>query len=345
MAPKYAKDQPSGFVNRIERVAIVGAGGTLGKYITEALIKTGNHTVTALTRADSTNKLPEGVTTVTVSYDDEQSLVDALRGQQVLIITMAIAAPPDTHSKLVRAAAEANVPYVMPNCWGNDTMNQKLQEDTLYGTRLIAARREIESLGVSKWITPVCGFWYEFSLGGSPDRYGFGFHDRTLVFFDDGETKINTSTWLQCGRGVASFLSLKLLPDDENDKEPAIDNWANNVFYISSFLVSQRDMFESVKRVTGTTDAEWKITYESSEERYKKAVQDLNDGNRRGFVRLLYTRVFYPNGGGDYETSKGIQNEILDLPKEDMDEATKEAIRLALSGELSYGDRRAGLGD
>lgn len=125
--------------------------------------------------------------------------------------------------------------------------------------------------------------------------------------------------------------------------EPAIENWANGTFYISSFLVSQRDMFESVKRVTGTTDAEWKITYESSEERYKKAVQDLHDGELNGFVRVLYTRVFYPNGGGDYETSKGLQNEMLGLPTEDLDEATREAIRLALSGELSAGDRKAGL--
>lgn len=86
-----------------------------------------------------------------------------------------------------------------------------------------------------------------------------------------------------------------------------------------------------------------KITYEDSEERYKKAVQDLHDGDHNGFVRLLYTRVFYPNGGGDYETSKGLQNEILGLPEEDLDEATKEAIRLPLNGELSAGDRKAGL--
>lgn len=120
----------------------------------------------------------------------------------------------------------------------------------------VAARGQIESLGVSKWIALVCGFWYEFSLGGTRDRYGFDFHDRSIVFFDDGNAKINTSTWLQCGRGVASFLSLKLLPEDENDKEPAIENWANGAFYVSSFLVSQKDMFESVKRVTGTTEAE-----------------------------------------------------------------------------------------
>jgi len=41
--------------------------------------------------------------------------VETLRGQQVLIITISVAAPSDTISKLVRAAAKAGVPYILPN--------------------------------------------------------------------------------------------------------------------------------------------------------------------------------------------------------------------------------------
>lgn len=139
---------------------------------------------------------------------------------------------------------------------------------------------------------------------------------------------------MQCGRAVASFLSLKLLPQDEGDKTPSIDNWANGVFYASSFLVSQKDMFESAKRVTGTTDADWTISREDSGERYRKAILDLQKGDAKGFVRLLYTRVFFPNGDGDYESRKGLQNDVLGLPAENLDEATREAIDLALCGGL-----------
>lgn len=103
----------------------------MGKYIAQELVKTGKHVVTALTRQDSTSKLPEGVNIVSVSYDDEQSLVSALKGQQALIITMAASAISDAHPKLVKAAAEAGVPYIMPNAWGNDPSEQKLQEDTM----------------------------------------------------------------------------------------------------------------------------------------------------------------------------------------------------------------------
>lgn len=88
--------------------------------------------MTALTRQGSTNKLPEGVSAVPVDYDDEQSLAAALQGQQALIITLSVAAPPDTQGKLVRAAAKAGVPHVLPNAWGQDIGNDALQKDVLF---------------------------------------------------------------------------------------------------------------------------------------------------------------------------------------------------------------------
>lgn len=108
------------------------AGGTLGKYIAEELMKTGKHIVTALTRSGSTNKLPEGVKPITVDYDDETSLVEAMKGQQILIITLAVTAPPGTQSKLIKAASKAGVSYIMPNAWGSDPLNKQLMEDTFF---------------------------------------------------------------------------------------------------------------------------------------------------------------------------------------------------------------------
>jgi hypothetical protein len=37
---------------------------------------------------------------------------------------MSVAAPSDTISKLVRAAAKAGVPYVLPNWFGRDAANK-----------------------------------------------------------------------------------------------------------------------------------------------------------------------------------------------------------------------------
>ena len=117
---QYVNDQPAGFKNRIESIAIIGAGGSIGKHFTEHLLKTGKHTVTAITRVDSDSKFPDGVKVAKVNYDDKSSLVNALKGQDALIITMKTSAPKDTSIKLIEAAAEAKVDWIMPNEYGPD---------------------------------------------------------------------------------------------------------------------------------------------------------------------------------------------------------------------------------
>ena len=160
-------------------------------------------------------------------------------------------------------------------------------------------------------------------------RHGFDLKNRTVTFIDDGNTRINTSTFPQCGRAIAGLLGLKVLPNDENDRSPCLAQFRNKFVYMSSFLVSQKDMLNSVMRVTGTTPEDWKITYEPHKERYESGMAEFQKGNRLGFARLLYTRIFYPDGSCDYETSEGLHNDILGLPKEDIDDYTKVALQMA----------------
>ena len=295
--------------------------------------------MTAISRPDSTNKLPEGINVVRVDYtgDDDAALVEALRGQQALIITMSFSAPRDTVGKLIGSAAKAGVSYILPNWFGHDAANDSLCNDSFLTPMRDAARAETEKHGVSSYLMLVCNFWYEFSLGGGPDRYGFDFQKNTLVLFDGGNVPINTSTWPQCGRAVAGLLSLKEFPDDENDKSATLSQFRNGNVYISSFRLTQLDMFESVKRVTGTTDADWTITHESAEQRWKDGTAELQKGNFAAFTKMLYSRMFIPGtGDGDYESKRGTHNELLGLPVEDLDEATRVAIRMGINGEVSH---------
>ncbi|KAL2839883.1 hypothetical protein BJX68DRAFT_271932 [Aspergillus pseudodeflectus] len=338
MAVRLAKDQPAGFTNRIERVAIVGAGGSIGKHLTAALVKTGKHTITAITRPDSTNQIPDGVHIERVDYaaDDDTALIEVLRGQQALIITMNVFAPPDTIIKLIRAAAKAGVPYILPNWYGHDAANDALCEDSMLAPNRDRVIAEIKELGVSAYLFLVCGFWYEFSLGGGPDRYGFDFAKRTFMLFDEGDVPINTTTWPQCGRAVAGLLSLKELPEDESDEEPTLARFANCCVYVSSFRLTQKDMFESVKRVTGTQNEDWTITKGSVKERFREGQEGLRVHNWKVFTKMLYSRMFFANGDGDYASRRGLDNGVLGLPVEDLDEATREGIRMGEAGEVPF---------
>lgn len=331
----YANQQPSSIKNHVSNIAIVGVGGRSGTYMAKALIEGGKHRVTAITRPDSKNKVPSGVHEIKkVLYNDHSSLVEALKGQDVLIITMAVMAPRDSQTKLIDAAFDAGVRYIMPNEWGTDK-DPEGSKDTFLHEPLVKIRNYVEEKGGDKmsWIALCCGFWYEFSLAGTEARYGFDFDKKTITLYDDGETKINTSTWSQVGRAVASLLSLKVLPDDENDKSVCLSRWNNKSAYISSFFVNQKDMLQSVLRVTGDKESDWTISYEDVKERYQRGKKMMQEGQMVGFGILLYARTFYKDGAGSHNHK--LDNEKLGLPQEDFDEATKVAVKMAEAGETN----------
>ena len=308
------------------------AGGQVGKFIVEALLKNGKHKITAITRGGSTKKFAEGVHVKEVDYDDPASLTEALKGQDALVITMGVMAPPDQQTKLVDAAAAAGVPWVLPNEFGGDGLNEQAGKEIFLGPPKKAVRDHIEKLGKSSWIGIACGFWYEYSLGGGPYRYGFDFKNKTVTMYDDGTGLLDTSTWPQTGREVANLLGLKVLPEDEHDKSPCLAHFRNAFVFGSSFTISQKEMLESVLRVTGDSADDWKVTYVPAKEAYQEGMKTFQAGNRAGFAQVLYSRSFFPDGFGNPSSTRGLDNDKLGLPKEDLDEFTKEGIRLRMSG-------------
>ena len=206
-----------------------------------------------------------------------------------------------------------------------------------------ATRKGIADLGKSSYIAVSTGFWYEWSLA-IPAAFGIDFANRAVTLFDEGETRISTSTlpqvwprpsvsfpkqaiksFPQVGRAVAALLSLPIRPEDSNEKA-CLEALKNKVVYVNSFTVSQKDMLESALRVTGTTEDDWTITKEPARERYSTGVEMIQQGKRIGFAKMMFTRVFYPDGCGDFEHSKGTLNSLLELPNEDIDGATKAAM-------------------
>ncbi|RTE75256.1 hypothetical protein BHE90_010295 [Fusarium euwallaceae] len=328
MASQYAKDQPEGFVNTIEHVAIVGATGQIGKVFTEHLLKSpGKQTVTALTRKGNNIVVPDGVKLVQVDYDDEGTLVEALEGQDFLVITMALTAPPDTHSKIVTAAGKAGVPYIVPNAYGvNFYANPKLREDIEALKYIYSSVKQIEEVG-SQWLAITPNFWYEYSLGVGPFTYGFDFSNKTVTFYDDGKTRINTTTWPQTGRALVSLVNLKRLPEDENDKSTTLAQFVNKPVYIKSFTLNQRELLESVNKILGQTEKDWNITYQPATERFQQGLEELSNGVGTGFLKALYARTFYPTGEGVFET----HNRLLGLPEESLNGATLAAHKWAIA--------------
>lgn len=261
----------------LKNVAIVGAGGNAGSVVTQALVDGGKHTITAITRLESNSQLPKGIHDIRkADYSDHAALVKAFVGQDVVLIFLAVTAPRDTQAKLVNAAVEAGVKWIMPNTWGGDYT--KPEQDALgLGAGAMATNQYIESKGAN-WIGVANGFWYEFSLSGAELRYGFDMKERTFTMFDDGDVKHTCTTWPQLGRAMAALLILPV-----EGTSPSVSDWKNKYVHIESFKLSQKDMFESVLRVTGTKESDWKISHEGTKERFERGMQAMKTGDWRGF--------------------------------------------------------------
>lgn len=285
-------------------------------------MKTGLHTVTALTREDSTSTstLPPGVLVKTVDYASDESIVAALQGQQFLVITLNALVAQDLHTRIVLAAQKAGVSYIMPNAYGWDVMNPSCH-DEMWSKMTYEKMVDVQKSGMP-YVMMVCSFWYEWSLAAGPNAFGIDVPRRTVTFVDNGTKKFNTSTWALCGDALAALLSLP-----ESGASPSVSDWKNTSFPIASFEISQRDMLDSLNRVLGTTDADWKIEYEASEKRVKDGLEELKRGLRSGFAKAMYSRGFYPNVPV-YETVNG----VLGLKEEKLDEATKRTVEMLDAG-------------
>jgi hypothetical protein len=91
-------------------------------------------------------------------------------------------------------------------------------------------------------------------------------------------------------------------------------------------------MLDSVHRLTGSSDKDWEIAYEPSSDRYEHGKAEMQKGLRTGFAKAMYARVFYPNGDGDFESSRGLDNDLVGLQKEEIDEITRGALDMVESG-------------
>jgi hypothetical protein len=311
------------------------AGGQVGSYITRALLATGKHSLTALTRAESTSTLPSGVTRREIDYNEHESLVSALRGQDFLIISMSVFAP-TAQPKLIAAAKDAGVKWIMPNEYGIDYEKfPQAGEDTNLGPPAVAIRQAIRAAGMN-FVALSCSFWYEFSLAGTAARYGFDFAKREVTFFDEGETKITTSTWPLCGRAVAALLQLPVWPVNEGDGQLTLSRFCNGSAFVGSFYVSQKDMFASVLRVTKTAEADWKIGDEGAEARYQRGKEMFAQGSFEGYGMMLYARSFFKDSPADLQAV--LNNEELGLPEEDFDTATSVAVEMAKTASRTVGE-------
>lgn len=297
------------------KIAIVGGTGTVGEHILSALLSKNVHTLTAISRTESTATFPSAVDVKKGSYNDPAFLESVLQGQEILILIFPFQPKEAIEAQVpfIEAAAKAGVKWVLPTEFGSDKSSALGTDFPMTGMKQ-KYQILIEKLGMN-WVAVVNNPWFDWSL--KRGMWNINIPERKAIINNVGDAKFNTTTLPQVGRGVSALLTL---PDE------ALQGFKNRAVYLSSFQTSQREILDSVLRATGTKNSDWEVVNQDPEVTIKAARDEVAKGNWQAFIGEFYTAHMQEGRGGNYEAKAANDREVLGIQGENLDEVVKRVV-------------------
>jgi hypothetical protein len=148
------------------------------------------------------------------------------------------------------------------------------------------------------------------------------FKKKTANLLSGGTAKFNTTNLATVALAVARLMSLPVV----SQSGASLSDYGNQFIYIRSFHTTQREILSAVQRVTNTSDADWEISYTEIQAFIDEGAVKMAEGDYMGMANVLYGYTMKEGAGGDYESVRGVSNEVLGLPEEDLDESVKNAL-------------------
>lgn len=100
--------------------------------------------------------------------------------------------------------------------------------------------------------------------------------------------------------------------------------YKNKPFYVSSFYVTEREMLDSVQRVTGTEDGDWTIETKDIDQVTWESDEEIKKGNMLAMIPKFYAAHFRAGHGGGFNHKVDLGK--LGLEAEDIDEVVRGAL-------------------
>lgn len=291
----------------IKKVLVIGAGGTVGTSAIKALLEE-RFLVTGLTRQSSKTTLPAGVRHVKTDYS-EASLLDAFKGQDAIVSTISPEGLP-TQKLIIDAAIAAGVKVFLPSEYGVDTSIRSSPDV------VPALGPKIETVDYLKsqqdkisWTVLITGSLFDWGLK-IPSFGGWNIPARTVTIYDGGNIPYEATNLDQVGKAIAASLK-----NSELSK--------NQYVYVNSFTITQNEVLKAVEKATGE---KFTVSQSTAEELWQDGAAKLKGGQKFGVLAMIAS-VFYGKGGlANYSVTRGLWNEKLDLPQENLDECLKKYV-------------------
>jgi hypothetical protein len=140
---------------------------------------------------------------------------------------------------------------------------------------------------------------------------GFDLTSKKATIFNDGNGKWSTTAFGSIGLAVKNAM---LIPDKT----------ANKYLYVDSWTLSQNQILASLEKATRS---KWDATHVDAEEQKKEGLAKMARGDFSGAMSLIRYINTVEGHGGNYATYSQSANELLSLPKLDLDEVIAGIVK------------------
>jgi hypothetical protein len=241
--PYFPNKNKMGFT----KAALVGASGLLGQAILRHLqnCTTSNFEITILRRLDAGDKavgqFDSNVHVKSIDYYNHDMLVDALRGTEVIVSALNVAAAIQIDPLLLKAGREAGVKRIFPSEYTLDILHEAAVRFIGESDARVRHARQFSSLLATDSIsatTMVSGMFMDFALRGHHGNYNPEKYEATL--FDGGNVPATGCSSDFIAACVVSALQM------------AEDQTKNKRIHIAEVKYTGRQILEVLELETGS---------------------------------------------------------------------------------------------
>ena len=112
-------------------------------------------------------------------------------------------------------------------------------------------------------------------------------------------------------------------------------NFANGYVYLSSFHLTQPQLFGAVLKATGTAESDWDLKRSTTGALFQDSQEKFQAGEFHAIAGMITGTTFQV---GDYSAKVAEHDKLLQLPAEDLDDVIKRAAEVVkdLKQELQW---------
>jgi len=296
-----------------KNIVQVGATGSLGKPVLDALIASGKFNITVVARHTSNSEVPvkDNVRQVKVDFSSHQALVDAFRGNDALVLTLGGFQSLSKNTQILAdAAIDAGIKRIILSEFGGDLYNAPGKDQPIFKIK-VDARTYVEGKakeGKITWTTISTGSFFDWGLVHG--ILGFDLKSKKVTLFDGGNHLFHTTTIDSITQSVIGVLS-----------HPAATE--NKPVRVHDFFVAQRDVLAILEAELGPfTIQDIAIPQLLEQSNASVARGEFTQATMYG---LLQSNIFGAEGSS-CRWPEDDDSAFLGLPKRDIKEEVKKVL-------------------